>query len=146
MIICPHCGASHYSESYSSCTAVYYPPIWKNGVNVNPDMNITTTRAHCYECNYDFIIKYQNGKVWTEEGKYNSPNLPVDVNITSTLNEYVPLENQMKTSIATINNNHEAVRLKYIWEEDIEDLKKRVEKLESIVNKLVRKNIYDKIN
>lgn len=51
---CPHCGASYYQELYSMTTAVYYPPIYKDGVNINPDRNISTTRCHCLNCDKDF--------------------------------------------------------------------------------------------
>ena len=54
MIKCPHCGESYYQENYSTTTAVYYPPIWKNGVNINPDRNTTTTHCTCMNCGKDF--------------------------------------------------------------------------------------------
>ena len=115
MIKCPHCGASHYSEGPSMCTAVYYPPIWKDGVNTNPDMNTTTTEAHCCECHYDFVIKEQGNKRWTEEGKYNPPKPPLDVNITAnayeTTTEYIPMENSAKLSIAVIDKNGKPVSI-----------------------------------
>lgn len=53
---CPHCGESYYSEGESYVTALYCPPIYKDGVNINPDTNISTTTYHCYAC----------GKDWTE--------------------------------------------------------------------------------
>lgn len=55
---CPHCGESYYMEKYSLSTAVYYPPIYKNGVNINPDRNTTTTYCTCMNCGKDF--SYQN--------------------------------------------------------------------------------------
>ena len=42
IIKCPQCDNSYYVEKYNTTTAVYYPPIYKDGVNVNPDGNITT--------------------------------------------------------------------------------------------------------
>jgi hypothetical protein len=51
---CPHCGESYYMENYSECTAVYYPPIYKNGVNINPDKNTVTTHCTCMNCGKDF--------------------------------------------------------------------------------------------
>ena len=51
---CPHCGESYYMENYSESTAVYYPPIYKNGVNINPDRNTTTTHCTCMNCGKDF--------------------------------------------------------------------------------------------
>ena len=48
---CPHCGASHYTPGVSYTTAVYYPPIYKDGVNINAGKNSTTTQYHCLACN-----------------------------------------------------------------------------------------------
>ena len=55
-IKCPHCGASYYVEIYHSSTAVYYPPIWKDGVNINPDRNKLTTHCKCLNCGEEFDI------------------------------------------------------------------------------------------
>lgn len=51
---CPHCGESYYIELYSECTAVYYPPIYKDGVNINPDKNKSTTHYKCMNCRKEF--------------------------------------------------------------------------------------------
>ena len=53
---CPHCGESYYTELYSTSTAVYYPPIYKDGVNINPDMNKSTTHYECLNCQKEFDI------------------------------------------------------------------------------------------
>ena len=53
-IKCPKCGQSYFMEKYSVSTAVYYPPIYKDGVNINPDRNITTTVCVCLNCNETF--------------------------------------------------------------------------------------------
>lgn len=55
-IKCPHCGKSYYTEMYSASTAVYYPPIYKDGVNINPDMNKVTTHCRCLNCSKEFDI------------------------------------------------------------------------------------------
>lgn len=54
LIRCPHCSESYYIENYSECTAVYYPPIYKDGVNINPDRNTTTTHYTCMNCGKKF--------------------------------------------------------------------------------------------
>ena len=54
---CPHCGESYYTPVGSYTTAVYYAPIYKDGVNINPNRNTSTTTYHCCAC----------GKDWTEE-------------------------------------------------------------------------------
>jgi hypothetical protein len=67
MIKCPYCGKSYYQEHYSTRTAVYYPPIYKDGVNVNPDRNTTKTKCTCLECNHYFYIV--NGEYTIEGGE-----------------------------------------------------------------------------
>lgn len=53
---CPHCGESYYRENHSCVTAVHYPPIYKDGVNINPDRNTSTTYCTCMNCGKDFTI------------------------------------------------------------------------------------------
>lgn len=55
-ITCPHCGVSHYMELYSTSTAMYYPPTYKDGVNINPDMNKAITHCECLNCGKEFDI------------------------------------------------------------------------------------------
>jgi hypothetical protein len=55
--LCPHCGESYYMENYSTTTAMYYPPIYKNGVNINPDRNTTTTYCTCLNCGKEFSFE-----------------------------------------------------------------------------------------
>ena len=41
---CPQCNSTGpLSQGASITTTVYYPPVWDNGVNINPDGNTTTT-------------------------------------------------------------------------------------------------------
>jgi len=125
MIKCPNCGASHYMEGPSQRTLLYCPPVWKNGVNQNPDTNITTIEAHCLECNFDFEIKEQSGKTWTILKSYNPPPPKSYVDITAKT-EQVPTDN-MSLGTATINvETGETMRQKYKWEVDIEDLQSKV--------------------
>ena len=53
-IKCPHCGESYFTVGASTSTCVYYPPIFKDGVNINPDRNTVTTTYHCMACNKDW--------------------------------------------------------------------------------------------
>ncbi len=57
MIKCPYCNKSYYQEIGSDMTAVYYPPIYKDGVNINPDRNTITTHCICLHCSNLFHIK-----------------------------------------------------------------------------------------
>ena len=56
---CPHCGENYYMENYSTSICVYYPPIYKDGVNINPDRNTTTVHCTCMNCKKDFSFKRQ---------------------------------------------------------------------------------------
>ncbi len=51
---CPYCQESYYIERYNMTTAVYYPPIYKDGVNINPDRNTTTVTCECMACGKEF--------------------------------------------------------------------------------------------
>ena len=60
---CPFCGHSYFMTHYSTTTAVYYPPIYKDGVNQNPDGNVTTTYCTCMNCHHKFHVEIQYGRV-----------------------------------------------------------------------------------
>lgn len=53
---CPNCGKSHYSDGAQFSTDAYYPPVMKDGVNVNPDRNIITGQRRCMECGAEYMI------------------------------------------------------------------------------------------
>ena len=55
-IKCPKCGESYYQEMHTTTTCLYCPPIMKDGVNINPDRNKSTTRYHCCNCGNEFVI------------------------------------------------------------------------------------------
>ena len=67
IIKCPHCGASYYREEYRMRTSMYYPPIFKDGVNINPDGNITTVACFCLGCKSDFSYKLRYGELYNNE-------------------------------------------------------------------------------
>ena len=62
-LICPYCGKSYYMEQYSTMTAMYFPPIYKDGVNINPDRNITTNVCRCLNCNGIFSYRTCGGEL-----------------------------------------------------------------------------------
>lgn len=51
-IKCPNCGAKYFEVGPSCCTTVYYTPIIKDGVNINPDRNKSYTTYTCCECGH----------------------------------------------------------------------------------------------
>lgn len=52
---CPKCGKSHYSTGPSFTTSLYYPPIYKDGININPNQNKSTITMHCMECGNNWV-------------------------------------------------------------------------------------------
>lgn len=55
-IKCPYCGESYYELGLTMTTSMYYPPIYEDGVNINPDRNSRTTNCKCLGCGKSFII------------------------------------------------------------------------------------------
>jgi hypothetical protein len=51
---------------YSTTTAMYYPPIYKDGVNINPNRNITTHTCQCMACNKEFTYQERMGEIINE--------------------------------------------------------------------------------
>ena len=54
---CPHCGESYYSEQYFIRTLLGWTPIYKDGVLMNYDPNVTTTYCICLSCGKGFSFK-----------------------------------------------------------------------------------------
>ena len=63
MLKCPKCNSiGPLNQGASMTTSVYYPPVWENGVNINPDGNITTTEFICEKCGCKFSAKFKHGE------------------------------------------------------------------------------------
>lgn len=54
---CPECGHNILLEQGAMMTTAYYPPIYEDGVNINPDRNISTTTYKCLKCNITFTVQ-----------------------------------------------------------------------------------------
>ena len=52
--LCPNCGKSYYRVDGSDITAMYYAPVYKDGVLISRDPNITTNHCTCLECGTKF--------------------------------------------------------------------------------------------
>ena len=144
-ITCPNCGASHYIEHFSHCTAVYYPPVYKDGVNTNPDGNVTTTYCTCYECNHNFKVEFQYGEIVNsiDCGPASIPptsDVPINGTTVENSDKYTPVETKVATATIDIKTG-EHLRTKYQWELDIEELQKEVKELKEEVHKLKVKNM-----
>lgn len=66
---CPYCGESYYKEGITTATLVCYPPIFKDGVNVNPDRNARITECYCMSCGKDFLISENDADGYTASKK-----------------------------------------------------------------------------
>jgi hypothetical protein len=51
-IECPKCHKKHFTVGESICTLVYHQPVYKDGVNINPNHNTCTTTYTCCECGH----------------------------------------------------------------------------------------------
>lgn len=58
---CPNCGQSYYTVGPSYVTAMYFEPIYKDGVNINPDRNTSTTEITCLGCGKIYAVSQQYG-------------------------------------------------------------------------------------
>lgn len=60
----PFCDKDcRFVYGYTTTTCMYYAPIYdKNGVNTNPDGNITSGRVKCTTCNTSWYSSTQYGK------------------------------------------------------------------------------------
>lgn len=58
---CPVCNDDTLIQGMSFSTLAYYIPIYKDGENINPDMNVSTTNFTCGN-GHDFAVKSQHGK------------------------------------------------------------------------------------
>lgn len=56
-------GDCRFQTGLSSTTLMYYPPIYdKDGINTNPDRNITYTDVYCTVCFKKFSVSEQLGE------------------------------------------------------------------------------------
>lgn len=53
--VCPKCGKSHYEIGPTRRTAMFFPQVIKDGVNINPDRNESTISYRCCECNHEWV-------------------------------------------------------------------------------------------
>lgn len=66
-IKCPQCDKSYYMPKYCTTTSMYFPPIYKDGININPDGNITTYYCQCCNCGYEFTYATRYGELYIHD-------------------------------------------------------------------------------
>jgi len=60
---CPVCNASYFQVQYSTETALYSPPVYRDGELISKDPNWHTTFCICLNCGNTFIISSHEGEV-----------------------------------------------------------------------------------
>lgn len=65
-IKCPYCGESYYKEGYMTSTALYCPPVYRNGININPNINTYTVACKCLACGKSFNLVTKLGNTVVE--------------------------------------------------------------------------------
>ena len=66
---CPREDCRFIDHPGTSTLAYYFPIYDKNGVNINPDMNVSTSSLECLTCGKKWKRKTQLGKTTYEELK-----------------------------------------------------------------------------
>lgn len=57
---CPNCGKSHYSVGGSTRKLIFFKLIFKDGVDISPDRDVTITELNCFECGHKWMT---SGKI-----------------------------------------------------------------------------------
>ena len=114
---------------------MYFPPIYKDGVNQNPDGNTTTTYCTCCSCNHSFHYSMQYGEIKdiTDDGEIMK-SVPLDALLT------VPTATEpltMKDVAVPSSTFENAVAIPS--EKDIKRVEEKIDKLAEKFNILVEK-------
>ena len=62
---CPQCEKNHFSDSGGTTTLMYFPPTFKDGVNINPDRNTTSFNRTCLACGASFSVSGNTSDGWS---------------------------------------------------------------------------------
>lgn len=123
--VCPNCGESYYAEKYSTRTAMYYPAIYKDGENQNPDGNITTTYCECINCHYGFYYREQYGKIIDTILEAKIAPIPV---IDMPINQNYALTTSMPITITSEQSREAEIKR---LEQQIESLKLQLQEIKA---------------
>lgn len=108
---CPNCEQSYYTVGPSYVTAMYFEPIYKDGVNINPDRNTYTTEVTCLGC----------GKVYTVSQQYGTPDTVVEKKVKSyTFTANCPNLTVTEPSMTMVHTNQDGnieTETRNIWED-----------------------------
>ena len=76
-IYCPNCNSTHWIEHFSMSTAMGWVQEYENGLPINSNPNIITTKCTCCECHHDFTYKVQYGEILDIIDEGEKPQVPV---------------------------------------------------------------------
>lgn len=123
-IKCPYCNASYFQENYSVSTAVGWVPVYKDGIQINDNPNVTTTFCTCLNCSHNFSYRVNCGKIIDIE------DLGV-IDLVPTINESITAttDESTVTTTTTLEIKPEEIQVHYIWEDEIEKLHDEVHQI-----------------
>ena len=115
MIKCPNCGESHYEQRYSTRTAMYFPPIYKDGININEDRNTTTYYCSCCACHHNFRYSQCGEDISdiVDEGLVEEPPLITDSLTSSSstpISNTITIKNLNVNASPSISDLQEAIK------------------------------------
>lgn len=138
-INCPNCGKSYYAEHYSMTTALGWTPVYKDGVEINGNPNITTTYCTCCNCKHDFHYEEQYGeiiKIIDDGEKPEVPVLEVPLTISNNSDDFkIDPEKLMAPSSNFENSIH------IVTDKDLAELKEQIKELYNEI-KEIKKEIW----
>lgn len=126
-INCPNCGKSYYAEHYSTTTALGWTPVYKDGVEINGNPNVTTTYCTCCNCKHNFHYEEQYGEIIKIIDDGEKPEVPVlEVPLTIP-NDSDDFKIDPEKLIAPSSKFENSIHL--VTDEDLAELKEQVKEL-----------------
>jgi len=61
---CPKCKKNYFRDGVQTTTLMYFPPIFRDSVNINPDRNTISFVRDCLACGSSFSISGNEHKGW----------------------------------------------------------------------------------
>jgi hypothetical protein len=108
---------------------MYYPPIYKDGINVNPDGNITTTYCTCCNCHHNFHYEIQGGEILsiTDDGEaeFASINYLESISVSDSTIESLAIKPSSTKNEITIPTSLDIERL----EKKIDELARKLDQI-----------------
>lgn len=126
-IKCPNCGESYYAEHYSTTTALGWTPVYKDGVEINGNPNVTTTYCTCCNCKHDFHYEEQYGEIIKIIDDGEKPEVPVLEMPLTMPNNSDDCKIDSEKLLAPSSHFENSIHL--VTDEDLVELKEQIKEL-----------------